>query len=217
MKSMGLISEIKKLIQEDSGVVVFDDVGDELVGYQIEHVEERIKDKPEDKVEKGSNINDVGKSGLEVLTEKDLGVFREINKKLREDVERVKGCIEESSKLREIMGEDDRLKAMEQFYVSLGKRPERLIESGNFVHKSVPYLAGIMEVYVKIEQEEIKSDKMRVTLEESLVTIERLADEIVEDYLDYVGKYVGVLNEEINKVNIYLEGKSKTRELYSKK
>ncbi len=148
-----------------------------------------------------------------LLNDRDIEVFEDVTNTLRMNIQVIDNCMVESGTVRKIMEDTGGEKALNIMFTTLLNEPERLTDVGDFAYANVPYLSRLIQLHVETELQEFKNDRTHKLLKESEEAIQTLAEEIVNNYLQYKNKDLDELEVYIRQSNQLVDLKRKRKEL----
>lgn len=139
------------------------------------------------------------------LNEQDMKVFSEVTEQLRLDIQAIKKSMTKSKDIQDIMNDTGGNKALDVMFTSIHNEPERLTDISDFAYTNVPYLSKLIELHVETENQAFKNERSNTLLNQSKETITTLANEIVNDYLQYKNKDLDELEAHIQQTTKHID------------
>lgn len=153
-------------------------------------------------VEFGANdYTEPVKENASTLTDSDMDLFNNEMGSISKNLRTIDAAMQKSDTINNIMNKKDRWLALSIFHDSLAKSPERLTDISGFAYTNLPDLAKLVKLHVTFEDEKIVDDNMIKALDESAIAIARLADLLVDNYIDFREKELNELKSHVNNVN----------------
>lgn len=119
------------------------------------------------------------------LSKEDIDYFRRTMFQAQQQVVSIEKNMKKSGKLRAIEHRNNTVTLAKELFKNITLEPNRLHDVDKFLYVHLPSLADLSEKYVEIEGHKAKSKTTYDILEKSAQTIDRMSEQIAEDYVKF--------------------------------
>lgn len=131
------------------------------------------------------------------LSDEDIKFFRETMNHAKNQILQLEENINQVGKLRAITNRYDTLNLIKILFKDIVNEPNRLHEVDQFLYVHLPSLTELTNKYVQINQHKAKSKQTFEVLENSAKTIDKMCEQISNDYLQFRSKDIKDLTNEV--------------------
>lgn len=119
------------------------------------------------------------------LSKEDIDYFRRTMYQAQQHVVSIEKNMQKSSKLRAIEHRNNTVALAKDLFRNITLEPNRLHDVDKFLYVHLPSLADLSEKYVEIEGHKAKSKTTYDILDKSSLTIDKMCEQIAEDYVKF--------------------------------
>lgn len=131
------------------------------------------------------------------LNDEEIKNFRQEMEILRDYIYTIDEEMNKAAKLRAIDLKYNTVNIAKQFFADIVKEPERLPEVANLLYRTAPSLADISRKYNEVNQHLAKTKQTYLILEKSAQTVEALAGQLENEYIQFHQATYHNLDDEI--------------------
>lgn len=131
------------------------------------------------------------------LSDEDIQFFRETMNQAKLQIIELENNVEQVGKLRAITNRYNTLNLIKILFKDIVNEPHRLHEVDQFLYVHLPSLMELTNKYVQINQHQAKSKQTFEVLEKSAETIDKMCQQISDDYLKFRSKDIKDLDNEV--------------------
>lgn len=161
-----------------------------------------LKQNPSKNKKEKRKLNDVSSERKKLyqskgLSDEDIQFFRETMNQAKSQILELENNVNQVGKLRAITNRHDTLNLVKIFFKDIVNEPDRLHEVDQFLYVHLPSLTELTNKYLQISQHQAKSKQTFEVLDNSAETIDKMCQQISEDYLSFRSKDIKDLSNEI--------------------
>lgn len=119
------------------------------------------------------------------LSKEDIDYFRRTMFQAQQQILTIEKQMQKSGKLRAIEHRNDTVALSKDLFKNITDEPNRLHDVDKFLYVHLPSLADLSEKYIEIEGHKAKSKTTYDILEKSALTIDKMCEQIAEDYVKF--------------------------------
>lgn len=119
------------------------------------------------------------------LSKEDIEYFRRTMFQAQQQIITIETHMQKSGKLKAIEHRNNTVSLAKELFKNITQEPNRLHDVDKFLYVHLPSLADLSEKYVEIEGHKAKSKTTYDILEKSANTIDRMCEQIAEDYVKF--------------------------------
>lgn len=119
------------------------------------------------------------------LSKEDIDYFRRTMQQAQHHIVSIEKNMGQSGKLKAIEHRNNTLALAKELFKSITHEPNRLHDVDKFLYVHLPSLADLSEKFVEIEGHKAKSKTTYDILEKSALTIDKMCEQIAEDYVEF--------------------------------
>ncbi|SFB85124.1 5-bromo-4-chloroindolyl phosphate hydrolysis protein [Alkalibacterium subtropicum] len=119
------------------------------------------------------------------LSKEDIDYFRRTMFQAQQQIITIEENMQRSGKLRAIEHRNNTVSLAKELFKNITQEPNRLHDVDKFLYVHLPSLADLSEKYVEIEGHKAKSKTTYDILEKSAATIDKMCEQIAEDYVRF--------------------------------
>ncbi|MBG9981812.1 5-bromo-4-chloroindolyl phosphate hydrolysis family protein [Aerococcaceae bacterium DSM 111020] len=147
------------------------------------------------------------------LTNEDITYFREQMAPVQANIFQLEETMNETAKLRSINQRHNTIVTCQEYFRSIVQEPKRIGEAGTFIYKLLPNLTDLVDKYNEINGHVAKNKQTYLILDRSAQMIERIAEEINDDYIQFHHATYQALDDEIAYAEKILNDDNDTSEM----
>ena len=160
------------LISIGLGVVLLNTMNAKADGFNREKLPRLTKEKEEFYSSKG-------------LSREDIDYFRRTMFQAQQQIITIEENMQRSGKLKAIEHRNNTVALSKELFKDITKEPNRLHDVDKFLYVHLPSLADLSDKYVEIEGHKAKSKTTFDILDKSSHTIDKMCEQIAEDYVEF--------------------------------
>lgn len=119
------------------------------------------------------------------LSKEDIGYFRRTMAQAHKQIIAIDKNMHQSGKLKAIENRNNTVALSKELFKNITQEPNRLHDVDKFLYVHLPSLADLSEKYVEIEGHKAKSKTTYDILQKSADTIDKMSQQIAEDYVRF--------------------------------
>ncbi|MFO8069104.1 MAG: 5-bromo-4-chloroindolyl phosphate hydrolysis family protein [Alkalibacterium sp.] len=163
---------ISLLVSIGIGVFMLNLLTKNASGYSKEKLPRLSKEKEEFYSSKG-------------LSKEDIDYFRRTMFQAQQQIVSIEQHMQKSGKLRAIEHRNNTVALSKELFKDITHEPNRLHDVDKFLYVHLPSLADLSEKYLEIEGHKAKSKTTYDILEKAALTIDKMCEQIAEDYVKF--------------------------------
>lgn len=122
------------------------------------------------------------------LSDQEIDHFRQQMQTSRDQIKSIEQELAKNAKTRAIEANYHLIDILKNYFKDIVNQPQRRLLAGNFLINLLPQLEDILKKYNEINRHVAKNKESYLILEKSAQVIDRLAQEITDDYLQFHAK-----------------------------
>ncbi|GEK91541.1 5-bromo-4-chloroindolyl phosphate hydrolysis family protein [Alkalibacterium kapii] len=119
------------------------------------------------------------------LSKEDISYFRRTMSQAHQQIITIDENMNQSGKLKAIEHRNNTVSLAKELFKNITNEPDRLHDVDKFLYVHLPSLADLSKKYVEIESHKAKSKTTYDILQKSADTIDKMCEQIAEDYVRF--------------------------------